>query len=1007
MSPFRADLTGQALDLTGHWHWAADAVVQSFDLRAWGVSSPLGSMTGHLAGSGDDSGFTAHGPVNPTGLRAGEFEVRFDGNYAAHTLSARSMEARHLGSGARATASGTIAIVDNGPRLELKGEWSDFRWPLVGRDAAVRSAAGSFTLAGLMPYQVQVRGRGRAAQLPEMTIEASGTLGKEGVTFDPAEVDLLGGHASVSGNLLWSPSESWSIHGRATDINLKELRPDLPGSLGFAFAASGRGFDARGDLTASFSEISGRLRGLAASGGGTVTHAGTTWGFSNLRVGLGGASLALDGKIGERVDLRFATSVRDLSLLAAGAQGELKASGMVSGTLSEPAIVASAHGGDFAWQGVTLKAIDAEVNFNPAAAAQESKVDARLRGLAFAGRTLETVVLTLNGLPSAYTVRFAATAAGLALGAQAVGPYAHGVFNGVLTALTVTGSEQLRLSLERPAQMTVALDHAGIEWLCLIGTPGSICADGSWSPVEWSATLSANQLPLATLTAGMTPAVDYEGTLSAYAQLAGGASKPVQGTLSAQLANAEILHKLVSHKVEHTRVGSGTVQLSATSELITARVDLGDGTVGTIHATLELQRGAAAWQDMPLSGELHAQTAEASLVTLYVPDIDRAVGHLGADVNFAGTAGSPRLSGLVKVSDGELDVYQINLSLRQLAMQAQLSEGGVDFKGGAQAGKGQVSANGHLEWRHLLPYGKFHLEGSNLRVADLPEAQIDASPDLDFNVSGRKIEVTGKVTVPYAKIQPKDITGAVRASPDEVIVGSEPDDVKERFEVLSTITLVLGDKVNIDALGLTARLVGSVTIRSGYDPITRGTGELSVAEGKYAAYARQLDIQRGRLIFTGGAINDPGIDVVAQKVFPDVTAGVNVRGTLAQPRISFFSDPPLPQQQVASLILAGGSLESSQNASNAALGQGAALLAAQLGSHVGIPDVSLETDPIVNETSLVLGRYLSPRLYVSYGVSLTEQLNTLKMRYTLGDHWTIRTEVGQAYGADLVYSITK
>jgi hypothetical protein len=44
---------------------------------------------------------------------------------------------------------------------------------------------------------------------------------------------------------------------------------------------------------------------------------------------------------------------------------------------------------------------------------------------------------------------------------------------------------------------------------------------------------------------------------------------------------------------------------------------------------------------------------------------------------------------------------------------------------------------------------------------------------------------------------------------------------------------------------------------------------------------------------------------------------------------------------------------------------------------------------------------------VSYGVSLTEQLNTLKMRYTLGDHWTLRTEVGQAYGADLVYSITK
>jgi translocation and assembly module TamB len=411
---------------------------------------------------------------------------------------------------------------------------------------------------------------------------------------------------------------------------------------------------------------------------------------------------------------------------------------------------------------------------------------------------------------------------------------------------------------------------------------------------------------------------------------------------------------------------------------------------------------------MPLSGELHAQTDEASLVTLYVPDIDRCAGHLAADIQLAGTAGSPRLTGLVKVTDGEIDVYQINLSLRQIALQAQLGDTSVDFKGSAHAGKGEASANGHLEWRHLLPYGKFHLEGTNLRVADLPEAQIDASPALDFEVSGHKIEVSGKVTVPYAKIQPKDITGAVRTSPDEVIVGREPEDVNERFEVFSTITLALGDRVNVDAMGLTARLIGSVTIRSGYDAITRGNGELSVAEGKYSAYARELDIQRGRLIFAGGPITNPGIDVVAQKSFPgSVTAGVNVRGTLQQPSISFFSDPPLTQAQIASLILAGGSLETSQNASNAALGQGAALLAAQLGSHVGIPDVSLETDPLVNETSLVLGRYLSPRLYVSYGVSLTQQLNTFKMRYTLGDHWTIRTEVGQAYGADLVYSITK
>ena len=1007
LSPFRAEVTGQALDLTERWHLVGEAAVQDFDLAAWGVGSPLGSITGHLAGGYDEHGFEAHGPLNPTGLHAGVFEVQFAGSYAGQVLTATRMQARHVSSGARASASGTIAIVDHGPRLDLKGDWNDFRWPLVGREAAVRSPAGSFALAGLLPYDVHVTGSGRAGELPVMPVEVSGKLGKDSFSFERAEVDLFGGHASLSGQVVWSPQESWALSGRATGINPAALRPDLPGSVSFSFDTSGRGFDARGDLNASFSGISGKLRGLAASGGGTLTHARSSWTFSSVRVGLGSTTLALDGHIDSRMELRFALSTHDLSLLAAGSRGVIRASGSIAGTLAEPAIIATAHGGDIDYHGVKLEAIDADVNFNPAAREQESRIDLRLRNLTLQGRVLQSAVLTVGGPPTAFDVHLTASAPGLTLSAQAAGPYDKGVFSGQLMALSVAGHEQLHLSLERPVGLTVAVDHARLEWLCLIGTPGSVCADGDWSRAAWSATVMTNELPLHTLTAGMTPAVEYLGTLSALAHLSGDANAPLQGTLRAQLADAAIDHRLASRKVQHTRIGSGTITANATASQVSVQADLGEGGIGTVHGTLEVQRNAEDWHDMLLAGELHAQTSELDLITLYVPDIDRAAGGLDADLRVSGTLGAPGVAGLIRVSDGEIDVYQVNLSLRHITLQARLSDAGIDFDGSAHAGAGAVAANGHLEWRKLLPYGKFHLEGSELRVADVPEAQIDASPDLDFTVTGRKIEVTGKVTLPYAKIQPKDITNAVRASPDEVIVGSEPEDASERFEVLSTITLVLGDKVNLDAMGLTARLTGSVTIRSGFDPITRGTGELSVAEGKYTAYARILDIQKGRLSFNGGPIDDPGIDVRAQKQFPDVTAGVNVRGTLLQPHISFFSDPPLPQTQIASLILSGGSLESAQNAQNAALGQGAAILAAQLGPHVGIPDVSLETDPIANETSLVLGRYLSPRLYVSYGVSLTEQLNVFKMRYTLGDHWTIRTEAGTAYGADLVYTIDK
>jgi translocation and assembly module TamB len=91
-------------------------------------------------------------------------------------------------------------------------------------------------------------------------------------------------------------------------------------------------------------------------------------------------------------------------------------------------------------------------------------------------------------------------------------------------------------------------------------------------------------------------------------------------------------------------------------------------------------------------------------------------------------------------------------------------------------------------------------------------------------------------------------------------------------------------------------------------------------------------------------------------------------------------------------------------------------LASQLGGKLGIPDISVESD-FDNSfgqtsdqqigTSLVLGKYLSPRLYMSYGISLTESINTIKMRYTLNDRWTIRTEAGKERSADLVYTIEK
>jgi translocation and assembly module TamB len=438
---------------------------------------------------------------------------------------------------------------------------------------------------------------------------------------------------------------------------------------------------------------------------------------------------------------------------------------------------------------------------------------------------------------------------------------------------------------------------------------------------------------------------------------------------------------------------------------------------GSIQGKLDGQRLSGDWHDYPIKGSLDASTDGLSLLDIYVGGIDKATGHLTTRVDISGTLGRPEIAGMLQLKDASIDIYQVNLALRELQFEAHFDNTALDLSGQSKLGNGVAQFNGKLAWREGEPFGDLHVEGERLLVVNVPEARIEASPNLDFKLAGRRIDATGEVRIPKAMLEPADLTNAVLASSDEVLVGAPIDDPARRWTVVSDIRLVLGEDVNLESLGLKARLGGGIEVRTDESQVSRGQGELNIVEGKYAAFGRQLDIERGRLIFRNVPVGDPGVDLRAQKVFPDITAGINVRGSLRAPSVTFYSEPAIPQSQIVSLILAGGSLESLQAsdrpgaARNDLLMQGGAVLAQRVGTRVGIDDVGIESsysgDTSANDTSLVLGKYLTPRLYISYGISLAEAINTLKLRYTIGDRWTIKTEAGRARSADIVYTLKR
>ncbi|HET7798670.1 MAG TPA: translocation/assembly module TamB domain-containing protein, partial [Nevskia sp.] len=79
-------------------------------------------------------------------------------------------------------------------------------------------------------------------------------------------------------------------------------------------------------------------------------------------------------------------------------------------------------------------------------------------------------------------------------------------------------------------------------------------------------------------------------------------------------------------------------------------------------------------------------------------------------------------------------------------------------------------------------------------------------------------------------------------------------------------------------------------------------------------------------------------------------------------------------------------------------------VAANAQSISGAQSAGAGVDAGAQAAQLTLGKYLTPRLFVSYGISLFQDGYTFRMLYTLGRGFKLSTESGTASGGDVIYT---
>lgn len=900
-------------------------------------------------------------------------------------------------------------------QVDLDSRWQNLQLPLDG-SPLVSSPHGRATLQGQIDdYAVSLTASIGNARLPPLDVTATASGNQSGMRVSrivARTADQQAEHISASGSIDWADGVDLLADFDLRSLDLRRLHPELQGDVNSVGRFSGNfdGPEPRVEIIAE--RISGQLRQRPLQGKGEMHWTPGRVTLRQVSLDAGDARLRIDGNIGETLALDWAVDIPNLGLLWPAASGSVNSIGEARGTLAAPTASGTLSASRLQLSELQADSVEGQFRARPAGSGVDLEINAS--AVRLAGLELGEVSSQLVGKPSSHQLDLSISNSKGTLRAQANGDFQASGWRGHLQQLVIDPKNFESLGLQASVPLELGPRRVSITGLCLEQAPSArLCLDGVMAAnSNEQLTLQLRSVPLSTFAALLPPGLDYAGDINGdgHLSMAGGR---ITGIVQVDLGQGQVITREDGDDQIILAYENGRMLIEAEPQQLQASVHMELRDAGVIDANLRMptDRGGA------IDGNVRLNVNNLSMVPALVPQVSRMRGTIEADLQLQGTLQAPDLTGRLSLAASEAILPDFGLNLRDTSITLTTMANEARFDGVANSGDGRLQLNGELRWQDGAPSGKMQLAGENFRALDLPEAWVNASPQLAIVVDNREIDVTGTVLIPAARITPLDIDTGIRASADQEIVGMAPAaSDASRWRINGRMELTAGEDVQINAYGLEGRLAGSVLIIDQPGKPTTARGTLEVVDGRYAAYGQELNIETGKLEFTGGTLDDPGLDLRASRTAGDIIAGVQVRGALRQPVVTLYSVPPMGDTQALSYLATGRALEEldddgqtavTEAATRLALQGGGSLLATRLGRSIGLDSVGFEDTGTTASTSLVVGKQLSPKLFVSYGIGLFEAINTLRLRYRINRRLTLVTESGERNSADLLYSFER
>jgi translocation and assembly module TamB len=904
---------------------------------------------------------------------------------------------------------GDLRLDQLSPGFDLRGTWHALAWPLRG-DPQVQLDAGQLSLTGTPEaYELTLDTALRGDDIPPsgLALRASGDL--EGLRFSPLRIETLDGLIEARGDVTWAPALGWRADIALDGIDPGALRADFPGRIGGTVSIQG-GLSAAGVLTldARIADLAGDLRGQPRRVSGDLRLQDERLLARELAIASGENRILIDGVAEQRLDLRIGVSAPDLAALHPGLAGRLNGAGSVGGTRERPTVNAELTGEALRFEEHRVAMLELRADWQQ----QGGTASVRLDDAFLGGQAVSTLRLDLDGEPAAHRLDLQLDASEVAASLAARGGLQGTRWTGRLDRLQLAQDAIGEWRLEAPAALDLGAEQATVDRLCLAQDAQRLCAEGGWRASDGLALNgSLRALDIGRLTRPLPGEATVDGRLDGRLTLAG---QPHNPELDVELLPGDGMIRFEQDE-ERFELAYSDARLAAQfrDDVGSAELRLGLGAGGQAQGRIDL--GAMRDGDRTLSGTITASFPDLSLVAGFVPALEAVQGRLTADTRIDGTLSAPQLLGGLAIEDARARVPAAGIDLTDVTLAVRGDgQSPLTIDGALRSGNGNLQLEGTFDLTSNAV--DLRMVGEDFEAVRLPEARVELSPDLQLDGQD-PYRLTGVVRVPTAAIEIKELPpGSVAVSDDEIIIGDAGEQALERpaSPVEVRVRVEFGDAVTFEGFGLKTGLTGALDARVvGSD--TRVDGKIELRDAAYKAYGQVLTVERGRLLFAGPP-EKPDLDLRAVRESRDgtVKAYLAMSGPLAEPRPRIYTEPAKPDGEALSYLLTGRGLDQASEgegfdmaaaALSLGLAQGEPLLQ-DLSERFGIDELRIDAgDGGIEETSVVVGKYLNPDLYLGYSQGLFDPVGAVLLRLRLSEQLEVETKSGIEQSVDLFYRI--